>query len=88
MVLEDCLRMGVHSVSNIGPSICYVDHDSEIYQVLTAAGITLDNEIELPQPGARGDDHHRSCFPQEDSIASPRRPLTSSASMPARPKAD
>jgi predicted TIM-barrel enzyme len=47
MVLEDCKRMGVLSVSNIGPSISYVDHDSEIYRVLTAAGITLDNEIEM-----------------------------------------
>jgi len=47
MVLEDCMRMGVNSVSNIGPSISYVDHDSEIYKVLTKAGITLDNEIEM-----------------------------------------
>ncbi len=47
MVLEDCQRMGVNAVSNIGPSISYVDHDSEIYQVLTKAGITLDNEIEM-----------------------------------------
>ena len=47
MVLEDCQRMGVNSVSNIGPSISYVDHDSEIYKVLTKAGITLDNEIEM-----------------------------------------
>jgi len=47
MVLEDCRRMGVFSVANIGPSISYVDHDSEIYRVLTSAGITLDNEIEM-----------------------------------------
>jgi len=47
MVLEDCLRMGVNSVSNIGPSISYVDHDSEIYRVLTSAGVTLANEIEM-----------------------------------------
>jgi predicted TIM-barrel enzyme len=47
MVLEDCARMGVLSVSNIGPSISYVDHDSEIYRVLTAAGITLDHEIAM-----------------------------------------
>ena len=47
MVLEDCRRMGVLSVANIGPSISYVDHDSEIYRVLTSAGITLDNEIEM-----------------------------------------
>jgi predicted TIM-barrel enzyme len=47
MVLEDYRRMGVLSVANIGPSISYVDHDSEIYRVLTAAGITLDNEIAM-----------------------------------------
>ncbi len=47
MVLQECKDMGVNSVSNIGPSISYVDHDSEIYRVMTSAGITLDNEIEL-----------------------------------------
>ena len=47
MVLNDCKAMGVHSVSNIGPSISYVDKDSEIFRVLTKSGITLDNEIEL-----------------------------------------
>ncbi|MEM9160471.1 MAG: phosphoenolpyruvate hydrolase family protein [Verrucomicrobiota bacterium] len=47
MVLEDCIRMGVNSVSNIGPSISYVDHDSEIYKVMTSAGITLQNEIDM-----------------------------------------
>lgn len=47
MVLQECKAMGVESVSNIGPSISYVDKDSEIYKVLTKSGITLDNEIEL-----------------------------------------
>lgn len=47
MVLNDCKAMGVFSVSNIGPSISYVDKDSEIFKVLTKSGITLDNEIEL-----------------------------------------
>ena len=47
MVLNQCKEMGVMSVSNIGPSISYVDKDSEIYRVLTKSGITLDNEIEL-----------------------------------------
>ncbi len=47
MVLDDCKRMGVQSVSNIGPSISYVDHDSEIYRVMTSAGITLQNEIDM-----------------------------------------
>ncbi|HPF15480.1 MAG TPA: phosphoenolpyruvate hydrolase family protein [Planctomycetota bacterium] len=47
MVLEECKAMGVMSVSNIGPSISYVDHDSEIFRVLTSAGITLQNEIDM-----------------------------------------
>ena len=47
MVIDDCRRMGVNSVSNIGPSVSYVDADSEIRRVLTSAGITLDNEIDM-----------------------------------------
>lgn len=47
MVLDQLLAMGVCSVSNIGPSISYVDKDSEIYRVLTKAGITFQHEIEM-----------------------------------------
>jgi len=47
MVLDDCRRMGVNSVSNIGPSISYVDADSEIFAILNASGITLQNEIDM-----------------------------------------
>jgi len=47
MVLNECKAMGVESVSNIGPSISYVDKDSEIFRVLTKSGVTLDNEIEM-----------------------------------------
>lgn len=47
MVIEECTRMGVWSVSNIGPSISYVDKDSEIFRVLSSAGITFDNEVAL-----------------------------------------
>jgi len=47
MVLNDCKTMGVYAVSNIGPSISYVDKDSEIYRVLTKSGITFDNEIAM-----------------------------------------
>ncbi len=47
MVLQECLDMGVQSVSNIGPSISYVDHDSEIFKVMTSAGITIQNEIDM-----------------------------------------
>jgi predicted TIM-barrel enzyme len=32
MVLEDCKRMGVNSVSNIGPSVSSVDKASEIFK--------------------------------------------------------
>lgn len=47
MVLNQCKEMGVYSASNIGPSISYVDPDSEIYRVLNKSGITLDHEIEM-----------------------------------------
>ncbi len=47
MILNDCKAMGVYSVSNIGPSISYVDKDSEIYKVLTKSGIILDHEIKM-----------------------------------------
>ncbi|NND34361.1 MAG: hypothetical protein HKN76_17385 [Saprospiraceae bacterium] len=46
-VLQDLKNIGVFSASNIGPSISYVDKDSEIYKVLTKSGITLDNEIQM-----------------------------------------
>jgi len=47
MVLEECKAMGVLSASNIGPSLSYVDKGSQIRRVLEAAGITLQNEIEM-----------------------------------------
>ncbi len=46
-VLERLKSMGVPSVSNIGPSIGYVDKDSNLYQVLVKSGITFDHEIEM-----------------------------------------
>ena len=46
-VLRRCLDMGVPSVSNIGPSISYVDKDSQVYRVLTQSGITFDEEDSL-----------------------------------------
>ncbi len=46
-VLEQLKAMGVCSVSNIGPSISYVDKDSHIFRVLTSAGITLQHEIDM-----------------------------------------
>ena len=46
-VINRLKGMGVFSVSNIGPSVSYVDKDSEIYRVLTKSGVTLQNEIDL-----------------------------------------
>jgi predicted TIM-barrel enzyme len=46
-VLERLKAMGVYSASNIGPSISYVDKDSNLFRVLTSAGITLQHEIDL-----------------------------------------
>lgn len=69
MVLDDCLRMGVVSVSNIGPSISYVDKGSEIRKVLTSAGITLQNEIDLLKLGREMDMVTIGlAFDEEDSI--------------------
>ena len=46
-VLERLKAMGVMSASNIGPSISYVDKDSNLFRVLTSAGITLQHEIDM-----------------------------------------
>ena len=46
-VLERCRAMGVMSVSNIGPSVSYVDKDSNLYRVLRQSGITFEHEIEM-----------------------------------------
>jgi predicted TIM-barrel enzyme len=46
-VLERLKAMGVYSASNIGPSISYVDKESNLFRVLTSAGITLQHEIDL-----------------------------------------
>ncbi|GJM20619.1 MAG: hypothetical protein DHS20C15_05340 [Planctomycetota bacterium] len=46
-VLRRCLENGIPSVSNIGPSISYVDKDSNFFKVLTSCGITLHHEIEM-----------------------------------------
>lgn len=46
-VLQRLIDMGVMSVSNISPSISYVDKDSEIRRVLESAGITFAQEIEM-----------------------------------------
>ncbi len=46
-VLERLKSMGVMSVSNIGPSISYVDKDSNIYKVLVKSGVTFENEVQM-----------------------------------------
>jgi len=46
-VLQRLQSMGVMSVSNIGPSISYVDKDSNLYKVLVRSGITFENEVEM-----------------------------------------
>ena len=71
MVLQECKAMGVQSVSNIGPSISYVDHDSEIFKVMTSAGITLQNEIDMLKLAKEEMDMVTIglAFTEEDSLA-------------------
>ena len=54
-VLNRLKDMGVFSVSNIGPSISYYDKDSNIYKILTSAGITFEHEIEMLKLGREMD---------------------------------
>ena len=49
MVLQELKDMGVEAVSNIGPSVSYVDKDSQIFQVLRKSGITFEVEVEMLQ---------------------------------------
>ena len=46
-VINDLKAMGVYSISNIGPSISYVDKDSQVFKVLNKSGITFDHEVEM-----------------------------------------
>lgn len=69
VVLNRLLGMGVVSVSNIGPSISYVDHDSQIYKVLTNSGVTFQNEIDLLKLGREMDMVTIGlAFTEEDSL--------------------
>ena len=64
MVIDQCKAMGVNSVSNIGPSISYVDKDSEIFKV------TFQNEIDfLSLAKEMGMVTIALAFTLEDSIA-------------------
>ncbi|MBL8735138.1 MAG: phosphoenolpyruvate hydrolase family protein [Planctomycetes bacterium] len=69
MVLDQLLAMGVCSVSNIGPSISYVDKGSEIRRVLDKAGITFQNEIDMLKLGKEmGMVTVGLAFDEEDSL--------------------
>ena len=46
-VLQDLKNMGVESASNIGPSVSYVDKDSNLRKVLRQSGITFQVEIDM-----------------------------------------
>jgi predicted TIM-barrel enzyme len=50
-VLERLKGMGVMSVSNIGPSVSYVDKDSQIFKVLRKSGIKFEHEVDLLKLG-------------------------------------
>ena len=68
-VIEDLKAMGVFSVSNIGPSISYVDKDSQIYKVLRKSGVTFENEVEmLAMAKERGMVTIALAFDEEDSL--------------------
>jgi len=47
LVLQECRDMGVECVSNIGPSVSYVDKDSTLHKVLRQSGITFEVECEM-----------------------------------------
>ncbi len=49
MVINDLKAMGVFSISNIGPSISYVDKDSQVFDVLRKSGVTFEHEVEMLQ---------------------------------------
>jgi predicted TIM-barrel enzyme len=69
-VLQHLVSIGVNSVSNIGPSLSYVDKDSTIYQVLVKSGITFQNEIDmLVLAKAMGHVTVGLAFDEEDSLA-------------------
>jgi predicted TIM-barrel enzyme len=70
MVLQECRDMGVESVSNIGPSISYVDKDSQVFRVLRSAGVTFENEVAMLQLGREMDMLTVGlAFDEEDSLA-------------------
>ena len=70
LVIERCKAMGVLSISNIGPSVSYVDKDSQVFKVLRKSGITFENEIAmLAEAKKRGMVTIGLAFDEEDSEA-------------------
>ena len=68
-VIERLKGMGVFSVSNIGPSVSYVDKDSQIYKVLRKSGVTFEHEVEmLAMAKERGLVTVALAFDEEDSL--------------------
>ena len=69
MVLQELKDMGVESVSNIGPSVSYVDKDSNLFKVLRQSGITFEVEIEMLKLAREMDMHTVAlAFDMEDSM--------------------
>ena len=69
-VLARCKAMGVESVSNIGPSISYIDKDSTQYKVLTSSGITFAHEVAMLKLAREMDMVTVAlAFDEEDSLA-------------------
>ncbi len=67
-VVERLKAMGVFSISNIGPSISYVDKDSQIRRVLQKSGITFEHEVAmLKMAKERGMVTIGLAFDEEDS---------------------
>jgi len=68
LVIERLKAMGVFSISNIGPSVSYVDKDSEVFRVLYKSGITFEHEIDmLREAKERGMVTLALAFDEEDS---------------------
>ncbi|RKY21208.1 MAG: hypothetical protein DRQ55_05100 [Planctomycetota bacterium] len=70
MVLQECRDMGVECVSNIGPSVSYVDKGTQIYEVLRSSGVTFEHEIALLELAREmGMVTVGLAFDEEDSLA-------------------
>jgi len=67
-LIEQYKQIGVFSISNIGPSISYIDKDSQVYKVLNKSGITFAHEVAmLKEAKERGMVTVGLAFDEEDS---------------------